>query len=229
MDLVKNVCFPNQKEFQLCVCSEVVFFNAEFIPDHKYHKLKRCPRCRARRKNKRTGKPTGSTVYYNTLQDLLQLQFATEERALGMRLRKPRPLGPNEPMTDVTDSPGYRECVLEDRDFCRERRNQVVVTSSDGWPVNGLTARHNAWSCSSAVLNRDPVERGKAHNLLHHFTTAGGKSPKSFTGIGKLLVDDLLRAWHVGVRIFDGATREWFLCRVKLLFLLADYPGNTAR
>ena len=101
--------------------------------------------------------------------------------------------------------------------------------ASDGWPVNGLKARHSAWSCSSTLLNRDPVERGKAHNLLHHFTTAGGKSPKSFTGIGKLLVDDLLRAWRVGVRIFDGVTQEWFLCRVKLLFLLADYPGIIAR
>ena len=128
-------------------------------------------------------------------------------------------------MHDIKDSPQWRKEVIEDSKFVSDLRNVALSFSTDGFPLD-KQMKSSVWAGASQMLNRPPETRGKPHNILLHWLTTGGKSPKSLQAIMSVLVDDLLWAWNEGTPVTDSVTNTEFMCLVKLLTVRADYPGN---
>ena len=78
LEFARNIALPNQMRLHICPCDQTVYFNAKVL-DIQNEELTSCPKCGHERLQE-NGKPF-KILYYNTLQDLLAVQFADPESA----------------------------------------------------------------------------------------------------------------------------------------------------
>jgi hypothetical protein len=160
-------------------------------------------------------------VLYNPLQDLLSSVY-TGDSDIDVKWNADQTFDQRRHMRDLFDSPGWKERVLSDKEFCKEPRHVVIRFSADGFPLFKDMSKRTAWAGASDVITMKAACRDKPHKMLLHFMTTTGREPKSLQGLLLVLVDDLLTGQRTRFRVFDSEAKEYFVCKVKLLYVCAD-------
>jgi hypothetical protein len=151
------------------------------------------------------------------------------------------------PASELHNSPGWNKCVHDDTTgFARESRNQVFSLCADGinpWKGKGA---YSMWPMILRKENMPGSERNKYGNLMlwalvpGDFSESCGerrsqrttRAPKTLDAYLHRLVDELMDLYAPeGVPCEDfsepvGSRRRMFDVRVKLLMIIADYPGT---
>jgi hypothetical protein len=122
----------------------------------------------------------------------------------------------------IYESEAWRENVIGDVEFSRERRNLVVCLCTDG--ANPFkTGVQTWWPVLISLLNAPEYIRKQRDNMI--LTGLAGPREPNLAILLDILVDELYELYYKGV-IMKYYTGEYFILRLKLLFSVGDYPGQ---
>jgi hypothetical protein len=112
-----------------------------------------------------------------------------------------------------------------DSGLISEHRNVALSLCSDGFNPWNKRKPYSIWPIMFQVLNLPEHLRRLSHNIILAGIIDGPHEPKCMSTYLSVIVQQLRQLDH-GVVLMDRVKREPFVCRARLLFTVADYPGH---
>jgi hypothetical protein len=111
--------------------------------------------------------------------------------------------------------------------FAKEIRNIRFSWSMDGMcPFNMVSSKHSIWHVTLCIYNLPPWLCIKRTYIMMPLPIQGPKQPGNDIDVYlEPLVDDLMKLWHHGVRVWDEYKREHFTVKAMLFVTITDLPG----
>lgn len=175
--LARKLCLPGQRKIDVCECGKLAYFDAVNLPDHQHGGSTHCPKCGAAR-FAADGVTPNHYVLYNPLQDLLSSVY-TGDSDIDVKWNADQTFDQRRHMRDLFDSPGWKERVLSDKEFCKEPRHVVIRFSADGFPLFKDMSKRTAWAGASDVITMKAACRDKPEPASGHVFGCLTAKPKN--------------------------------------------------
>ena len=203
----------------------------------KYEDLDACPVCSASRykcpesalsmKGDRNKRPPAKVVWYFPIIPHLKRLFANAKTAKLMRWHAEDRLVDGN-LRHPADGSQWRAINYKYKNrFAKEIRNIRFGLSTDGMcPFNMVSSKHSTWPVTLCIYNLPPWLCMKRTYIMMPLLIQGPKQPGNDIDVYlEPLVDDLMKLWNDGVRVWDEYKREHFTLKAMLFVTITDLPG----
>ena len=113
-------------------------------------------------------------------------------------------------------------------EFGDEPRNLRLGLCTDGMsPYGAFSSLKTTWPLFLAIYNLAPWLCMKRKYLIMPLLISGPKQPGNDLDVYLApLIEDLIQLWHFGIDdVYDAYGKEWFSCRVAVLWTINDFPA----
>ena len=203
----------------------------------KYEDLDACPVCSASRykcpesalsmKGDRNKRPPAKVVWYFPIIPRLKRLFANAKTAKLMRWHAEDRLVDGN-LRHPADGSQWRAINYKYKNrFAKEIRNIRFGLSTDGMcPFNMVSSKHSTWPVTLCIYNLPPWLCMKRTYIMMPLLIQGPKQPGNDIDVYlEPLVDDLMKLWNDGVKVWDEYKREHFTLKAILFVTITDLPG----
>ncbi|GKA58505.1 uncharacterized protein Tco_0757693 [Tanacetum coccineum] len=130
-------------------------------------------------------------------------------------------------MRHVADSLQWRNIDNSFEEFGGDIRNIRLGLSSDGFnPFGNMSSCHSTWPVLLCNYNLPPWLCMKRKYIMMSLLIQGPKQPGNDIDVYlKPLIDDLIKLWELGVKVYDAYSKNYFTLRAMIFCTISDFPA----
>ncbi|GJR46496.1 uncharacterized protein Tco_1314599 [Tanacetum coccineum] len=130
-------------------------------------------------------------------------------------------------MRHVADSLQWRNIDNSFEEFGGDIRNIRLGLSSDGFnPFGNMSTSHSTWPVLLCNYNLPPWLCMKRKYIMMSLLIQGPKQPGNDIDVYlKPLIDDLIKLWEPGVKVYDAYSKNYFTLRAMIFCTISDFPA----
>ncbi|GJW33704.1 uncharacterized protein Tco_0053736 [Tanacetum coccineum] len=130
-------------------------------------------------------------------------------------------------MRHVADSLQWRNIDNSFKEFGGDIRNIRLGLSSDGFnPFGNMSTSHSTWPVLLCNYNLPPWLCMKRKYIMMSLLIQGPKQPGNDIDVYlKPLIDDLIKLWEPGVKVYDAYSKNYFTLRAMIFCTISDFPA----